>query len=69
MAQLPGYLCPPTPAAASSRPGSLLEILGALGPRESSPRAPAGRERTSVPAAVVAASAPARGGVGAPSHG
>jgi hypothetical protein len=69
MAQLPGYLRPPTPAAASSRPGSLLEILGALGPRAASSRAPTPRERTSVPAAVVAASAPARRGVGAPGHG
>jgi hypothetical protein len=69
MAQLPGYLRPATTAGASSRPGSLLEILGALGPREAPSRARAEGERTSVPAAVVAASASARRGVGAPGHG
>jgi hypothetical protein len=69
MAQLPGYLRPATPAAVSSRPGSLLEILGALGPRETPSRARVDGDRAPVPAAVVAAAAPARRGVGAPGHG
>ncbi|WP_022930609.1 hypothetical protein [Patulibacter americanus] len=68
MAQLPGYLRPATSAAASPRPASLLDILGSLGPREAPVRARAG-QCTSVPAAVVAASVPARRGVGAPGHG
>lgn len=84
MAQFPGYLRPETPAAASYRPGSVLDILGALGPRDPSPRRAVRprvehpRDRSSrlpdglaasAPPAVVAAAAAACPGVGAPGAG
>lgn len=68
MAQFPGYLRPSAPAAAACRPGSLLDIVGALGPREPSSATPAGG-RGPVPHAVVAAATGPSRGVAAPGRG